>query len=330
MKVNSNRDISFKSIYTNKVFKRSLEFASDNGTLFSAATILAFSTCVRPAAIWLAPKTDKENKKIACAKSISSSAVGYGLTYAISVPFANSIKKIDNNPEKYLDKKTIKFFTKENKTLTQSKSYNLATQMFKLGLGLAIAMPKAILTSAGLPYILPLFNHEKRKNNKENNKEQNISFRGKNNLTNRLGKVLDKNWMQKFSERYKDSNFPMHIIAATDTIATATFIHQTKNSKKLPDERKNTLIYNAGISTTLSIISSYILDKMTQKPTEKFIENFKKANKGLPNVDKQVQGIKIAKPILLIGSVYYILIPFISTILAERIEPLRNKLKTKC
>ena len=62
MKVNSNRDISFKSIYTNKVFKRSLEFASDNGTLFSAATILAFSTCVRPAAIWLAPKTDKENK----------------------------------------------------------------------------------------------------------------------------------------------------------------------------------------------------------------------------------------------------------------------------
>lgn len=329
MKVNSNRDISFKSIYTNKVFKRSLEFASDNGTLFSAATILAFSTCIRPAAIWYAPKTDKENKKIACAKSISSSSVGYGLTYAISVPFANSIKKIDNNPEKYLDKKTIKFFTKENKTLTQSKSYNLATQMFKLGLGLAIAMPKAILTSAGLPYILPLFNHEKRKNNKDNNKEQNISFRGKNNLTNRLGKVLDKNWLQKFSERYKDSNFPMHIIAATDTITTATFIHQIKNSKKLPDERKNTLIYNAGISTTLSIISSYILDKLTQKPTEKFIENFKKANKGLPNVDKQVQGIKIAKPILLIGSVYYILIPFISTILAERIEPLRNKLKTK-
>lgn len=317
MKVNSQRDISFKSIYTNKALKRSLEFASDNGALFSAATILGFSTCVRPAAIWLAPKSDKENKKFACAKSISSSGAGFALTYAISRPFANSIKKIDKNPERYLKQDTVKFFTKSEGKLTHSKSYNLATQMFKLGLGLVIAMPKAILTSAGLPYIMQGLFHQKKQ---EDTNSHNISFKGKsqNKLANGIGKILDKSWMQKFSERFKDSNFPMHIIAATDALTTATFIHQTNISNKIPEDRKRTLNYNTGFSTALSIASSYILDKLTQKPTEKFIENFKLANKGLPNVEKQVDGIRIAKPILLMGCVYYMLIPFISTFLAER------------
>ena len=66
MKVNSNRDISFKSIYTNKALKKGLEFAAQDGAMFSATTILALSMLARPAAIALAPHTDKENKKVAC------------------------------------------------------------------------------------------------------------------------------------------------------------------------------------------------------------------------------------------------------------------------
>ena len=307
MKVNSQRDISFKSIYTNKALKRSLEFASDNGALFSAATILGFSTCVRPAAIWLAPKSDKENKKFACAKSISSSGAGFTLTYAISRPFANSIKKIDKNPERYLKQDTVKFFTKNEEKLTHSKSYNLATQMFKLGLGLVVAMPKAILTSAVLPYIMQGLFHQKKQ---EDTNSHNISFKGKsqNKLANGIGKILDKSWMQKFSERFQDS---------------------TNISNKIPEDRKRILNYNAGFSTALSIASSYILDKLTQKPTEKFIENFKLANKGLPNIEKQVDGIRIAKPILLMGCVYYMLIPFVSTFLAERATHTNAEVTTK-
>ena len=135
--------------------------------------------------------------------------------------------------------------------------------------------------------------------------------------------------MQKFSERFKDSNFPMHIIAATDALTTATFIHQTNISNKIPEDIKRTLNYNTGFSTALSIASSYILDKLTQKPTEKFIENFKLANKGLPNIEKQVDGIRIAKPILLMGCVYYMLIPFVSTFLAERATHTNAEVTTK-
>ena len=62
MKVNSNRDISFKNIYTNKAMKKMLEFAADNGTLFAATTTLGFSTLVRPFVIYNTPNVDKENK----------------------------------------------------------------------------------------------------------------------------------------------------------------------------------------------------------------------------------------------------------------------------
>ena len=70
----------------------------------------------------------------------------------------------------------------------------------------------------------------------------------------------------------------------------------------------------------MSIASSYLIDKLLAKPTEKFIQNFKKANKGLPNLEKQVEGIKIAKPILIMAGIYYAIIPLISTYLADRIE----------
>lgn len=76
-------------------------------------------------------------------------------------------------------------------------------------------------------------------------------------------------------------------------------------------------MFYAGISTALSIGCGYVVDKLFDKPTEKFIKKFREANKGMPNLEKQVEGIKIAKPILLVGGIYYIVIPFISTFLAE-------------
>ena len=80
------------------------------------------------------------------------------------------------------------------------------------------------------------------------------------------------------------------------------------------------LIHNAAISTALSIVSGYTVDKLLDKPTEKFIEKLKEANKNSPKLDKYVEGVKIAKPILILGGIYYIIIPIISTFLADRME----------
>ncbi len=306
MKVKTkNRDISFGGIYNNSVFKKGLEFAADNGALFAATTTLTLSLTARPAAIMLTPKTDKENKKLAFAKSLASTFTGYALMFALSKPLAKKMKGIDKN----LTKETAENLKDGAESLSKSKAYILATQMFKLGLGLAAAIPKAILTAASVPVVM---NQIYPKDNKG------LTFKGKN--TNIIEKILNNKKYQEFAKKHKDSNFPMHIIAATDTLTTGTFIYQTKKSPKIQEERKNPLCYNSAISTGLSIITGYTADKLTEKPTQKFIDKFKKANINDPKLDKYLEGIKIAKPILLIGGIYYILIPFISTFLADRIK----------
>ena len=112
----------------------------------------------------------------------------------------------------------------------------------------------------------------------------------------------------------------MHIVALKDAITTGVFIQQTNESEKIEEARKLPVMYNAFISTGLSITSSYIVDKLMEKPAQKFLEKFKEANKGDPNLDKYVKGFKIAKPVLIVACIYYFVIPFISTFVAERAE----------
>jgi len=315
MKVNSERDISFKSIYTSRAVKKGLEFASSNGALFGAAATVGFSV-LRPLSIMCTPKTDIENRKIASGKSITSSLVNLALMLILSVPLAKSIKKIDTNPEKYLNKETITTLKDQGKNLTDSKGYVFGTQLFKLGIASLVAIPKAVITASGMPYIVNTMSNSSNKD-----KDKNISFKGITDKTAKIiGNCLNNKGMKEFINKFKDSNFPMHITAITDTIATLTFMHHAKNSKKIEDNRKKTLLYNAGISTGLSIAGGYTLDKLLEKPTEKFIQKYKEINKNDKNLAKQVQGIKIAKPFLILGTIYYLLIPFISTFLAERAD----------
>lgn len=319
MKVNSKRDISFKSIYTSKTVKKGFEFASTNGALFGASATVAFSA-IRPISILLTPKTEKENRKIAAAKSITSSLINFILMLGVSIPLAASIKKIDKNPAAYLSSKSINNLKANERLLTESKGYEFATQLFKLGIASVVAIPKAVVTAAGMPYILNLMDSKKKNTN------NNISFKSNNkNLitektAKRIGKIINSDSLLKFVDRFKTSNFPMHITAITDTIATLAFMQQAAQSKKIEPERKNTLICNAGISTGLSIVGGYTIDRLLKKPTENFIKKYKEINKNDKNLIKQIQGIKIIKPFLILGIIYYILIPNISTFLAERAD----------
>ena len=299
-------------IYNSKIIKKGLEFAADNSALFVATTSLALSTIARPLAILSTPKTDKENKKYAASKSLASSAAGYLIMLLASVPLAKSIKKIDENPSKYLKSETIKTLQAGEKTLRKSKRYNFATQLFKLGLGFVIAAPKSILTCVLIPpFMKKIFKNNEPKNSKE------PTFTG---LTKTVGKIIDASSVKKFTEKFYNTNFEMHMMALTDALATTTFIAQTSRSKKIKDDRKKALMYNAGISTALCVAGGYLLDKITKKPTDKFIKNFKTANKNAPKLDKWVEGIRIAKPALILGGIYYIVIPVISTFLADRFD----------
>ena len=297
-----------QSIYTNRIFKKGLEFASNKSAIFVGSVSLALSTIARPIAILSTPNTNKENKKYACIKSFTSTAVGYGLMLGASLPVSNALKEIDKNKTKYLKPQTLK-------RLSTPKKYAFATQLFNLGLGFLIAIPKSILTCALIPpFMAKIFP-------KKENQQKNVSFTG--NLSKGIGKLIDTNAVQKLTEKFYNTNFEQHIMCLTDVVATGAFITQTAKNKKIEQDRKKALMYNAGISTGLCIAGSYIIDKALKKPTEKFIENFRKANKNSPKLEKYVEGIRVAKPALILGGIYYIIIPVISTFLADRFD--KNK-----
>ena len=315
MKVNyQNTNTSFKGLYNNRFLKRGLEFAADNGALFAASTELALSLGVRPLSILATPKTDKDNKKIACAKSLTSSFTNYLVMLLFSKPVSRAMKRIDNNPARYLSENTIKTLKNGEKVLSKSKAYTLATQLFKLGLGLVIACPKATLTALGVPVVL---NKIFPKTSDE--LSQKPSFEGRFDLSKQISKVINNPKFQNFAVKHENSNFPMHIVASTDALSTATFIGVTGKSDKIKTNKKKTLMLNSAIATGLSIVSGYTIDKLLTKPTEKFIENFKKANADLPKLDKYADGIKIVKPILILGGLYYTIIPVISTFISDKI-----------
>ena len=325
----------FGNICKNRFFKKGLELAADNGALFSAGTALTLSTFARPIAIYSTPKTDKENKKLACAKSIASSFVGFCLMLGATLPISKNIKRINNNPKKYLSEKTIKNLKDKGKKLTSSEGYRFSTQLIKLGVGAVMAVPKAVITCALIPPIMAfMFNKSNEDLNKgakvsENkNTLKDLNFTGglpKEPITRGLAKFINNKKVQDFSMKYKDTNYPMHIAALTDTVTTGTFIVQTNKNKHIEEKRKSILEKNAAISTGLSIISGYTLDKALNKPTEKFIEKFKEVNKDSPKLDKYIEGIKIAKPTLILGTVYYCAIPLVSTFFAERLHKKKDK-----
>ncbi len=313
-----------QNIYKNKILLKGLEFAANNGALFVAASTFTLSTVVRPLSILATPKTDKENKKFALIKSLASSAGGYLLIMAASIPVANSVKKIDKNPIKYLTPQSIQALGKGEKNITASKNYQFATQLFKLGLGMVMAAPKSVFTNMLISPFLALNNKIKHKHNtkRENNSEnKELTFKGKGDpLTRGIAKILNMPCIHAFSERLKNSNFAMHIMALTDTISTLTLIGLINKNKHLNKDRKRVLNYNSAIATGLSIGCSYVADAALDGVTEKFVKKFTETNKNSPKLSKYIEGIKIAKPTLILGITYYALIPLISTFLAERID----------
>ena len=325
--------VNFNGIYTNKLLLKSLKLAAKNGTLFSATASLFLSTAARPIAIMSTPKTDRENKKIACAKSLSSSIVGYLIMLASSLPVSKAIEKIDKNPLKYLKKETIKNLQGSSKFLNQSKIYSFASQIFKLGVGLIIAAPKSALTCVMIPFIAGVFPGQKSQKQESDSikKSKVISFKGIYNkvsekLAKGIGKIIDKKLFQNFAKKYYDTNYAQHITSLTDIVLTLSFVQQTAKNKKIEEKRKKPLIYNSIISTGLCLTGGYAVNSATNKSTEKFINKFRAINKNLPELEKYIEGIKIAKPVLILGAIYYMFIPVISTFLADRTE-IKGKLE---
>lgn len=332
--------ISPHKIYNSPILKKGLALASDNSALFAAGTSLALSTVARPIAIALTPKTEDENKKYAITKSLASSLVGFSIMALITTPVSRAIKLINQNPKSYLKQSTIDFLQSNEKTLQASKKYNFATQLFKLGLGFLIAAPKSIFTSKLIsPMMNKIFPKSKEDNiKKEEVKPENaqkISFKARpygnlydkyvDKIAKKIGDAIDTKTIQNLSEKFHKTNFEQHMMNATDILTTGVFVLKTMSDKKLEDKRKKVLSINSILSTGMCVLGGLGLNKLLQKPIENFTKGFIEANKNSLDLAKYLEGIRVAKSTLILGGIYYILIPVISTFLAERVEKKINE-----
>ena len=339
----NKNNISFKGLYDSRFLKKGLEFASDNGVLFSSVVCVALSSVFRPIAVLLTPKAKKEDKQYTCARSITSGLLGFGITMAITTPIVKAVDNIAKNADKYLKPATIKALKGNSKNLRKSGAFGFVTQMVKLGSQFLTAEPKAYLSCALVPPLMsflfktdPHPNDEKSQtekivyigNSKVNfgknseNKEFKGNFKGLGqSVTNGLSKGISKffNWkpIQKAANKYKDTNFAQHLFSLNDIYLTALFVKYTDSNKDIKESRKKTLNYNAMLQTGLTIPISYGIVKLLDKPTERFISKLSAVNKNDPKLHKYIEGVKIAKPALIMGILYYIFAPVVSTVLAD-------------
>ncbi len=309
-----------QKVLNNKYFLKGLEKISEHGTSFLAGASLVMSTTLRPASIALTPDTEKENKQYAIANSISSGLVKFAIIESVALPVESAIKRIDSNPQKYLNNQTLKNLP--------HKAYKLITQTMKLGAGLLTAIPKSMLAVALIPVIMDKVFHLKpsQKNMKfekiEKNNEK-ISFTGlSDKISSKLGKIVDNKKVQKYAIKYqdRDKDIAKHITALTDVLLTLTSVYKTNKSDGIKENRKRALIYNNIISTAITILGGYALDRAVKKKTDKFIIEFSQINKGNPKLPKYIEGINILRPALIFAGIYYGVLPMFSTYIAEKID----------
>lgn len=335
----SRNNISFKGLMTNRFVLKSLEKVSEHGATFSAGLCTIMPLTVRPIAIMATPNVEKENKLYACANSICSGLAKFGIIAAISLPIEYAVKRIDKNPQKFLNANVIKNWSSQNGDIINSKAYKVASQMIKLSSSFLTAIPKSMITIALIPLIMgKLFNHKFSKNAlnpEDENKSTKPTFTGGigENLSKGIGKLLNKMLSNQTFKTFITKNqnaekdIAKHISASTDVLLSGTFAYQTHNSKKIKEDRKKTLIYNNVISTAITLLGGYSIDKLIKDKTDKFVQEFSNLHKNNPKLSKYVQGIHIVRPALIFAGIYYIILPMISTYLAEKIDKITTNKK---
>lgn len=321
-------------ILTNKKLLRSLEKLSEHGTSFSATTSLLMTIGVRPLMISMTPNVEKENKQYAMSNSICSGLIKFGMLEAVTLPLELAVKRIDDNPDQFLNNFTIKNLKNGAEDLAKSRSYRMITQIYKLGTGLLTAIPKSMLTVALIPIIMDLLNKknpikqdtkpEQNQKNFDILKDKNVFFTG--NFVEKVAKGVAKGIntpkIQNLAKKYEknDKDIAKHLTATTDILLTATNCQQTASSKRIKEDRKRALIYNNIISTGITLLGGYGVDLLMKNKTRKFIEKFKQLNAADPKVLKYVEGINILRPTIIFAAIYYGILPMFSTYLSEKID----------
>lgn len=147
-------------LFTSETLRKFFIMADNSQSVFGALFALILTGIFRPATIMALPgqKKNKDDKKYAAAHSVASGLIGYGIALIISSPIAKAMKKLEDEPDKFLTKYTVRYLRKKGAVNTAKKYVNILHEVI-------LAFPRAAITIALIPPILKhVFGYELKKN----------------------------------------------------------------------------------------------------------------------------------------------------------------------
>ena len=145
-------------ILSSKTFGKLLDYAEANPIPCNAFFSLVLAGMLRPATIMALPDKDGKNKKDklnAAAHAVASGGIGFVFSSVIMKPFDDAMKKVKDNPAKFLGKGAEKYLGDlKAKGLTKTAKFRNVEKLMKMGPDIIIGIPRSIITIALIPPIL--------------------------------------------------------------------------------------------------------------------------------------------------------------------------------
>ena len=345
----------------NKGFNKFLDILADNSLIADALIALGLTTIARPASIYIIPTKDPHEKKknnYQVAHSVATGILGLATTIAVAEPIKRGVKKVMNNPAKYMKKDPS--YIIENPRVFKETAGRLHQPIFlPLRAALTIAIVPPILKMFGLSktvdnvqpsdkakvdYSFMSFKGSDSKSfkgftkvkssydkayDKASGKAQSTpSFKGAGALVTEgiakgVGKIADTNGFKKFIEWFKEKNnwFP-HLIAAESLWLSGFYMQQTAKSKSIEKDQKLPMILNQGITAGLCTVGAYGLDGVINKKLDKYKEVYQKMNPQLTKevMNRRLIGIRLLGPIVIFTTIYRFVGPVVVTPIANWIS----------
>ena len=152
-------------ILGSKAFDRILTMAEESPIVCNSLFALGLAGILRPATlIAMGGKKDKEDNIYASGHAVSSGIIGFISSIILTTPLNKMVDRIKNadNPELYLKEKTVKLLgldaAKDAKAvkaiMKEGSLFRNMQNIVKLGSGIIIGVPQAMITIALIPPIL--------------------------------------------------------------------------------------------------------------------------------------------------------------------------------
>lgn len=137
--------------------------------------------------------------------------------------------------------------------------------------------------------------------------------------------IINSKFVSKLADKTsKIKGMTDHMATAGSFVTTATYAGGTLTNKNLEKKPARTLALNQVLVTALSTVGAYTINDWMGNITKNMSYKFRDANMNHPNLERRVQGFKIAQKLLTFSLMYRYVAPVLVTPVASKIGKALN------